>query len=93
MASPSQSATPQQAKESAASIGIESATPSADVAVETGRKPAEDLACCGVADESREALLAEGEVCTFTGLASSARIADPNSVAGSAWLEGTTQAT
>jgi putative DNA primase/helicase len=58
---PSQSATLQQLNESAVSGEIQSATPPADVALEMGRKPAENLNCCSVADESGEAP-AEGEV-------------------------------
>jgi putative DNA primase/helicase len=58
---PSQSATPQQAKQSAALDEIKSATSPTDVALEIGRKPAENLDCCVVADENPETPV-EGEV-------------------------------
>jgi putative DNA primase/helicase len=58
---PSQSATLQQTKESAAFSDIQSATPVPTVALEIARKPLENLDCCSVADETGE-VQAEGEV-------------------------------
>jgi putative DNA primase/helicase len=58
---PLQSATVQQSKESAASSEVPNATSAADVALGMGHKPAENLDCCGVADERPE-LPAEGEL-------------------------------
>ena len=50
---PSQSVTPQQARDSAASSANRSATQAPDVADGNGPQPAENRECCGVADGRR----------------------------------------